>query len=592
MKPAAMKEGKLYSQQPHSGAGDFTFSRANGVQTRINEHGLIEAVADNTPRLSYDLVTKEGARTNLIDESINFTTWGDTGITVTADDTVAPDGSQTADKLVSTGNNWRRNKVVTGISNGVDHTFSVFVKIDEDSPYSNNHITQLEIYRGASGLVCQFDLINKTFPSNTGLSDPFIESYPNGWFRIGGTYTADGSTNYTYVYPSQQYGVSGSMYFWGAQLESGSQATEFILTDGETTTIPAVVVASECPTLLLEPTGTNIITQSRELTSGDLAKANLTVSDNKNIIDPTGKTYAKTLTATSTSQPRLEWRGTSVPSSNTNYAMSFFVRYNTARYVAIGHFSQTGEYAIFDLVDGKVEVDTGTQTAKIEAHPNGWYRVSKSFEVLSTASLNYWKFTLCTRTAPFVGVSGEKADVFGLQFEASSRPTSYIPTEGSTEVRNVDTANVANFSGMPTDYPLTVFWEGEVESIGSNQAIFGIHKSGSAVDYLKVSWTSAGFIQVERRRTTQDVDSITHSIAVGDNKKVAISFTSATAYKIYIDGNLLRNETSGTNLSWDFDSVVIGTTRVTSDTGFRNSCKNLALFNEALSDSELITLTT
>ena len=38
MKPAAMKEGKLYSQQPHSGAGDFTFSRANGVQTRINEH--------------------------------------------------------------------------------------------------------------------------------------------------------------------------------------------------------------------------------------------------------------------------------------------------------------------------------------------------------------------------------------------------------------------------------------------------------------------------------------------------------------------------------------------------------------------------
>ena len=40
MKPAAMKEGKLYSQQPHSGAGDFTFSRANGIQTRINEQGL------------------------------------------------------------------------------------------------------------------------------------------------------------------------------------------------------------------------------------------------------------------------------------------------------------------------------------------------------------------------------------------------------------------------------------------------------------------------------------------------------------------------------------------------------------------------
>ena len=56
MKPAAMKNGKLYSQQPHSGAGDFNFSRANGVQTRINKHGLIETVANNEPRLSYSIV--------------------------------------------------------------------------------------------------------------------------------------------------------------------------------------------------------------------------------------------------------------------------------------------------------------------------------------------------------------------------------------------------------------------------------------------------------------------------------------------------------------------------------------------------------
>ena len=56
MKPAAMKDGKVYSQQPHSGAGDFNFSRADGVQTRINKHGLIETVANNEPRLSYDLV--------------------------------------------------------------------------------------------------------------------------------------------------------------------------------------------------------------------------------------------------------------------------------------------------------------------------------------------------------------------------------------------------------------------------------------------------------------------------------------------------------------------------------------------------------
>ena len=79
MKPAAMKEGKLYSQQPHSGAGDFTFSRANGVQTRINEHGLIETVADNTPRLSYDLVTKEDSRTNYATNSESIHNYSNVG---------------------------------------------------------------------------------------------------------------------------------------------------------------------------------------------------------------------------------------------------------------------------------------------------------------------------------------------------------------------------------------------------------------------------------------------------------------------------------------------------------------------------------
>ena len=196
------------------------------------------------------------------------------------------------------------------------------------------------------------------------------------------------------------------------------------------------------PHLLLEPSRSNLITQSETFTT--ISKANLTVADNTSIVDPQGGTNTKTLTATISGQPRLEWRGTAVPASNSSYAMSFWVRYNTARYVAIAHYSQTGEYAIFDLVDGEVENDVGTQTAKIEAYKNGWYRVSKSFEVPLTALENYWKLTLCTQTAPFTGVSGEKADVFGMQLEAGSYPTSYIPTSGSPATRTEDFCNISS----------------------------------------------------------------------------------------------------------------------------------------------------
>ena len=51
--PARFKSGKLYSQIPTSGAGDFTVSRALNTATRVNASGLIESVASGIPRLDY-----------------------------------------------------------------------------------------------------------------------------------------------------------------------------------------------------------------------------------------------------------------------------------------------------------------------------------------------------------------------------------------------------------------------------------------------------------------------------------------------------------------------------------------------------------
>ena len=50
--PYRSKTGKLYSQIPTSGAGDFTVTR-NTTATRFNSAGLIESVASGIPRLDY-----------------------------------------------------------------------------------------------------------------------------------------------------------------------------------------------------------------------------------------------------------------------------------------------------------------------------------------------------------------------------------------------------------------------------------------------------------------------------------------------------------------------------------------------------------
>ena len=234
MIPAAYAEEKVYSVLPSDGDGDFTFTRS-GSGTRINKGGYIETMGTNVPRLNYDLTNGtpsgcpslllEPSRSNKLGYSQDFTNWGDTGVTVTSNAAIAPDGTQTADKLVSTTNNWRRNKSFTAV-NGFTYTFSVFVKLDTSTTTTT---TQIEIYKGATGIAVDFDLENQTI-SGSGFSDPFIEKYPNGWFRIGGTYQANGTTNIVYVYPSSGYGVGGTMFFWGAQAEVGFQKTSYIHT--------------------------------------------------------------------------------------------------------------------------------------------------------------------------------------------------------------------------------------------------------------------------------------------------------------------------------------------------------------------------
>jgi len=236
IKPAAMKDGKLYSQQPHSGAGDFNFSRADGVQTRINKHGLIETVANNEPRLSYDLVDGkvsdcphlllEPSRTNNLPYSEQFdnAAWAKGNSTVAANQAISPDGSKTADllQLTSAGGN-----VFDGVGGSGDYAFSVFAKY-VDAQY---------IRLRSTGSYAYFDIQNGSVGSTTNVSSTKIEDYGNGWYRC--TVVGNNTNSLSQIFVSDTDGSNtgtGSVYIWGAMFESGSYATSYIPTSGSTET--------------------------------------------------------------------------------------------------------------------------------------------------------------------------------------------------------------------------------------------------------------------------------------------------------------------------------------------------------------------
>ena len=134
--PARFKTGKLYSQIPTSGAGDFTVTR-NTTATRLNSAGLLESVASGIPRLDYytsggvtgcPALLVEPAATNLALHSRDLTNavWSGTNVTA-AKNAVGADGvASGATTLTATAASGTVLQAIVNISQS--RVFSAYVR--------------------------------------------------------------------------------------------------------------------------------------------------------------------------------------------------------------------------------------------------------------------------------------------------------------------------------------------------------------------------------------------------------------------------------------------------------------------------------
>lgn len=339
---------------------------------------------------------------------------------------------------------------------------------------------------------------------------------------------------------------------------------------------------ASCPSLLLEPSRANIKTHSEAV--NNWTQSNISTSTNQTTA-PDGSTNADKIIENSGGGSHKVYSSVSTTSGQA-YTWSVFLKSDTRSKVRLNIF---GAFAEFDVTNQTLLTQSGITSYKIEDYGGGWGRFSITKTANASSTLTYVYLLNDSGSVSYTGDGSSGLFVWGGQMELGSYPTSYIPTTTGAVTRTLDNAHLLSQT-LFTNYPFTVYAKASLDAIGNT--IFSLNNTSSQNYYLAFYFpnsTQAGILR--RDLSTNDSDFYSFSGSVGTTYKIAVAFVSATAYKLYIDGTQIANITSGGSIPFNHNDISLGQFRITGDTTTRNGIDEFMVFNEALSDSELQTLT-
>jgi len=323
-------------------------------------------------------------------------------------------------------------------------------------------------------------------------------------------------------------------------------------------------VVQDSPALLLEPSRTNLFLYSKSLESGWLV----------------GGTDAPTFTASQFTSPdggqnasRLQFPSTGTISifqqlfshtSGQKYTISAYVKSNV---------STNQEFKLFG------DYGTPSGISSVLTATSEWQRFTFTYTATGTGN----------RSGGFYYVPNTESDlqIYGIQLEAGSYATSYIPTSGTSVTRSAETCNSAGTSAEFNDSEGVLYAEiAALADTATNRRISISDGTTSNLMYISYkNYTNQIRAEIISSGTVFDTTYSASNITIFS--KIALKYKQ-NDFSLYIDGFEIAVGTSGNTPS--------GLSKLSLDRGdnadyFYGKTKEVAVFKEALTDSELEALT-
>ena len=568
----AGKDGKAYSIKPTNGTGDFTFSRgSNLAATRVGPTGLIEK-----------------GRENLLLQSNQFdTTWVKTSsITLTSGQS-GYDGTNNAWLLERIGTGGQR--LFQNISSSGVQTFSVYAKANVGD------WLLLYIYTSGGDYTQWYNLSNGSLGASGVNIDASIESIGNGWYRCSVIFV--GTTIDVRIYPvdgnGSIFGTNESIYIQDAQVEIGLAATDYI--ESGATTGKAGLLEDEprfdysggatCPSLLLEPSRTNLIEYSEYIDGLDEASSpTLSLESETN---PSGSAFAYKVIATATGSRVQQSIGT----QGNNFVFSGFFKGTGVATLLRFRNNQGAEvqYNIDANGDFTLFIETAANdNYGIEDYGNGWYRIYFETTTASGGTDNY------IQVYPDSSDGDGSVLVWGLQAEQGSYPTSYIPNHsGGTITRGAETPSNPSATSVIGQTEGTLFIDFLYESTASGNR-FSI-SDGTATNWVFIgtpeSGTSSRFYIRVNSSVIVDIGASSYFVS-GQQYKLALAYKSGD-WAAYGNGTQLYSGSDTIpSFSSAMDTINFKSYNPSDVITEREKVNQVLLFDTRLSNADLATLTT